>query len=248
MKLLRDGSHWRTRGPRRRNIVMRAAPCLEQARRRAVNRAVVVMLSTLALAGCAHPVTEPIFNGRDLTGWHASATNHHGQTRAWRVEDAMIVAGQEREGVGGVLLTNRQYRDVEVALDVWPDFGCDSGLLLRSGEDGAAYQVMIDYLEGGNVGGVYGERLEELDATPNPDWVKAWRPGGWNHLRARIEGTVPHITVWINETMVTDWIDTANHAPGGAVDGAIGLQVHGGSRWLRGGRIRFRNIAVRELG
>src|SRR5262245_38327174 len=177
----------------------------EQARRRTLSRVVLVVLSTLAQAGCVQPVSEPIFNGRDLTGWHTSATNHHGQTRAWRAEDGMLVGGQEREGIGGVLLTNRQYRDVEVALDVWPDFGCDSGLLLRSNEDGTAYQVMIDYLEGGNVGGVYGERLEELNAPLNPDWLKAWRPGVWNHLRARIEGTVPHITVWINEMMVTDW-------------------------------------------
>jgi hypothetical protein len=200
-----------------------------------------------AQAGCAGAAPEPLFNGRDVAGWHVSATNHHGQTRAWRVEDGTLVGGQEREGVGGVLLTNRHYGDVEVALDVWPDFGCDSGLLLRSSEDGAAYQVMIDYLDGGNVGGVFGEGLEELDAKVNSDWVKAWRHNDWNHLRARIEGTIPHITVWINGAMITDWTDTANHAAGGAVDGAIGLQVHGGSRWLRGGRIRFRNITVREL-
>ena len=44
-----------------------------------------------------------------------------------------------------------------------PDYllvGCDGGLFLRSNEKGQAYQVMLDYLEGGSVGGVYGERLE----------------------------------------------------------------------------------------
>jgi hypothetical protein len=239
----------RTVNRRNAYVLLLATPCSERAGRSGVTRALVVMLSTLvvAQAGCARRVAEPVFNGRDLTGWHVSATNHHGQTRAWRVEDGVLVGGQEREGEGGVLLTNRRYGDVEVALDVWPDFGCDSGLFLRSSEDGAAYQVMIDYLEGGNVGGVYAERLEELDAKPNLEWVKTWRSGGWNHLRVRIEGTVPHITVWINGTMITDWTDTANHAAGGAVNGAIGLQVHGGSRWLRDGRIRFRNITVREL-
>jgi Domain of Unknown Function (DUF1080) len=223
-------------------------PRSERSGRRGANRALALMLSTLAFAqaGCTNPATAPIFNGHDLTGWHVSRTNHHGQTRAWRVEDGVLVGEQEGEGVGGVLLTNRRYGDVEVELDVWPDFGCDSGLFLRSSEDGVAYQVMIDYLEGGHVGGVYGEGLAELDAKPNADWVKAWRPGEWNHLRARIEGTIPHITVWINGTMITDWTDTANHSPGGAVDGAIGLQVHGGSRWKRGGRIRFRNITVRD--
>lgn len=197
--------------------------------------------------GCARPAPELLFNGRDLNGWHLSQTNPHGLSRAWRVEDGVLIGGQDAEGVGGILLTDRRYGNVEVALEVWPDFGCDSGLFLRSSEDGAAYQVMIDYLEGGNVGGVYGERLEELDATPNPDWTKVWRRDDWNHVRARIEGTTPHIRVWINDTLITDWTDTANHAAGAAVDGAIGLQVHGGSRWRRGGRIRFRNITVREL-
>src|SRR5262249_44028459 len=220
-----------------------------RARTETARHVLIVLLSTTvsSQAACAGAATEPIFNGRDLAGWHVSATNHHGQTHAWRVEDGVLVGGQEREGVGGVLLTNRPYRDVAVAVDVWPDFGCDSGLFLRSSEDGAAYQVMIDYLDGGNVGGVFGEGLGELDAKPSLDWMKAWRRSEWNHLRARIEGDVPHIRVWINDTMITDWKDTANHAAGDAVTGAIGLQVHGGSRWLRGGRIRFRNITVREL-
>lgn len=44
-------------------------------------------------------------------------------------------------------------------MEVMPDWGCDGGLFLRSGEDGSAYQVMLDYLPGGNMGGVIGERL-----------------------------------------------------------------------------------------
>ena len=76
---------------------MLATPCSERTGRRAANSALVVMLSlALAQAGCARPVTEPIFNGRDLTGWHVSATSHHGQTRAWRVEDGVLVGEQER--------------------------------------------------------------------------------------------------------------------------------------------------------
>jgi len=39
------------------------------------------------------------------------------------------------------------------------DFGPDSGLFLRSTEDGKAYQAMIDYHKGGNVMGVYGEGI-----------------------------------------------------------------------------------------
>jgi hypothetical protein len=73
-----------------------ATPCSERTGRTGTNRALVVMLSTLALAqaGCTRPVTEPIFNGRDLTGWHVSVTNHHGESRAWRVEDGVLVGSQ----------------------------------------------------------------------------------------------------------------------------------------------------------
>lgn len=212
-------------------------------------RSWTIMFTALACAqlACARIDQELIFNGRDLNGWHISETSQHGQSRAWHVEDGELIGSQDAAGAGGVLLTDRRYGNVEVELDVWLDYGCDSGLLLRSSEDGAAYQVMIDYLDGGSIGGIYGEGLEELHAPPSPGGVNAWRPSAWNHLRARIEGDAPHIRVWINETLVTDWSDTANHAADEASDGAIGLQVHGGSRWLDGGRIRFRNISAREL-
>ncbi len=202
---------------------------------------------TLTQSACVTGEPQAIFNGRDLTGWSISDGSSHGRTRAWRVEDGAIVGGQESDGVGGILLTAGRYRDVEVSLEVWPDPGCDSGLLLRSSDRGEAYQVTIDYVEGGAVGSIYGERLQGVEAEPNPDWVTVWRRGGWNQVRARIEGDVPHITVWINGTKITDWTDTANHAAGGATDGAIGLQVHGGERWARGGSIRFRNITVRDV-
>lgn len=79
------------------------------------------------------------------------------------------------------------------------------------------------------------------------DWEKAWKKDEWNSLRARIEGAAPHITVWINGVQVTDWTDTANHAAGGAEDGMIALQIHGGARCSPGKYHRFRNIGIREL-
>ena len=101
----------------------------------------------------------PIFNGKDLTGWHVSRTNHHGTTPEYRVVHGVIVGTQSPRGNGGILLTDRKYRNVEVYMEVKPDWGCDSGLFLRSSEAGEAYQVTLDYLPGGNMGGIYGERL-----------------------------------------------------------------------------------------
>jgi hypothetical protein len=222
-----------------------------------------------------------IFNGRDLTGWHISTTNHHGTTPAYRVMHGMIVATQNPLGQGGILLTDKKYKNVEVYMEVKPDYGCDSGLFLRSNEAGDAYQVTLDYLPGGGMGGIYGEGLTGVGgrgnapaaargaapapATPPPPpavggiplgsttpqgtaaWMKVWKREDWNSVRARFVGDVPHITVWINDQQITDFTDTANHAAGGITEGAIAIQVHGGTRWVPGGLWRWRTIAVKEL-
>jgi hypothetical protein len=199
----------------------------------------------------------PIWNGKDLTGWHISQVNHHGDSQGWVITDGILTATQDRPGNGGILLTDKKYGDFEVSLEIKPTWGCDGGLFLRSNEKGQAYQVMIDYLEGGVVGGIYGEGLEGLDPATRDErfagdtWAAAWRKGEWNTLRARIEGGVPHIQVWLNDQQIVDWTDSANHAVGGATKGMIALQMHFSNeetpRWKDGGLHRYRNIAVREL-
>lgn len=185
--------------------------------------------------------------GPGLKGWHRSLTVGHGNTEAWKVENGVVSGTQDREGNGGIILTDRKYKNFEVYLEMNPDFGCDSGLFLRSNERGQAYQVMLDYLERGNMGGIYGEGLQGVRGAPSKDWEQHWKKGEWNSIRARIEGDVPHIQVWMNGVQVTDWTDTANHLPDGATEGMIALQVHGGNRCKPGLYHRFRNVAVREL-
>jgi lysophospholipase L1-like esterase len=190
----------------------------------------------------------PIFNGKDLSGWHVSSTNHHGTAPDWKVEDGAITGMQNPPGKGGILLTDRKYRNFEVYVELKPDWGNDGGLFLRSSEKGQAYQVMLDYREGGNVGGVYGEALKGVIATPSKDWEKAWKRDDWNTIRARITGDLPRIQVWINGVQVTDFADMANHSADGALGGMIAVQVHGGTKiWKEGGKHRFRVIAVKEL-
>lgn len=194
----------------------------------------------------------PLFNGTDTTGWHVSKTNHHGTTPEHRVIAGGVLTGtQNPHGSGGILLTDRKYKNFEISLDVWPDWGCDGGLFLRSSEKGEAYQVMLDYLEGGSMGGVYGERLQNVKAQRDNGYEKVWKRETWNNVRARIEGNPPHIQVWINGTKVTDFTDTANHAADGAEDGHIALQMHRSNkltpRWVDGGFHRWRNIGIKIL-
>jgi hypothetical protein len=204
---------------------------------------------------------KPLFNGRDISNWHVSESNHHGNTKAWKVEaDGTITVTQDQPGNGGILLTNETYQDFELSIEIKPDYGCDGGIFLRSTEKGEAYQVMLDYLDKGNVGGIYGERLADLrkegvgkGKMMDPDYLKYWKKEDWNHLRIRIEGEAPHIQVWMNGTQIVDWTDLSNHAKAEPGKGMIALQVHRStpnsttSRWNPGGQHRYRNIGIKVL-
>jgi hypothetical protein len=207
-----------------------------------------------------------IFDGKSLRGWHVSSRTGHGTGGKWLVQDGAIHGTQDRPGNGGIVITDRSYGDFEVALEMRNDYGPDSGLFLRSTEDGRCYQATIDYHAGGGLMGVYGEgtggfyhRNFELLETPDrirpvdypafplpvtPErWAKLWKHGQWNELRARIVGNPPTITTWINGVKFMEWTDTEKRLPDA---GGIALQVHGGGD-LTGQFVRYRNIRVKQI-
>ena len=121
-------------------------------------------------------------------------------------------------------------------MEVKPDWGCDGGLFLRSSEAGEAYQVTLDYLPGGGMGGIYGERLTGVGGppptsntlTPEERAAARSRSSASATRRGRRRGSARSGTrcgpasratcrtsqVWINGELVTDFTDTANHAAG----------------------------------
>ncbi len=235
-----------------------------------------LFLSTVGLGAAAAIVAlaadwTPIFDGKTLAGWHVSAKTGHSQTSQhktggrWIVENGAIVGSQDIPGNGGIVLTDELFGDFEVELEMNNDFGPDSGLFLRSTEDGKAYQAMIDYHGRGNLMGVYGEGLggfgssnfsfdgapdriqARTNAFPLPfpaeQWPNHWKHGRWNKLRARIVGNPPTITTWINDVQIMRWTDTEKRHPD---KGSIGLQVHGGGD-LTKQFVRYRSIKVKRL-
>ena len=214
-----------------------------------------------------------IFNGRDLSGWQVSTTARHGVTPDFHVAHGMILGTQRPLGGGGLLLSERTYRNFELHMEVKPDWGNDSGLLFRTTPEGVAYQITLDFLPGGSMGRMIGEGgiqgtvnakpvggpavapttasvadpATGAASAPDPG-MAVWKREDWNTVRIRVSGDAPRATVWINGQQVFDAVDDANHAFGGLVDGRIALQIHGGTpRWQPGGFWRWRNIAIREL-
>ena len=196
----------------------------------------------------------PIFNGKDIKGWHVSRTNHHGTTMSARVENGILALEQNPIGEGGILLTDKRYKDFELYLENKPDWGCDGGIFLRSNEEGNAYQITIDYLIRNTVGSLITEGIPNMSGTgPRrpPDWQKIWKRDEWNSFRVRMTGEAPHITAWMNDQPIIDFTDGQNHALGGVRDGMIALQLHFTNdttpRNIPHGTHRFRNIAIKEL-
>jgi hypothetical protein len=202
----------------------------------------------------------PIFNGQNLSGWHTSRTNIHGTTPNFFAMHGILLGTQSPLGSGGILITDRKYKDFELYMEVKPDWGCDSGIFFRTTEDGVAYQVTLDYLPTGMLGNVNGENgLPGVGGAPGAgsaasqkrgglfDDIKAWNREEWNAIRLRVEGETPHVQMWVNGTLVTDFTDVKNNAIAGMREGPIAIQVHGLLRWRPGGFWRWRNIGIKEL-
>lgn len=101
-----------------------------------------------------------LFDGKSLKGWHKNPERiGHGTGGIWVAEDGAITGEQDPPGSGngGILLTDRQFSDFELKVDMKPDWGVCSGLFLRGNNKGQCIQMMVDYHDAGNVGHLYGE-------------------------------------------------------------------------------------------
>jgi hypothetical protein len=95
----------------------------------------------------------PLFDGKTLKGWHTNADKIvHGTGGKWQVEDGAITGEQDPPGNGGMLMTDQEYGDFELFLELKPDWGIDSGVFLRTNAQGFCFQVYVDYHDHGNVG------------------------------------------------------------------------------------------------
>ena len=195
----------------------------------------------------------PLFNGKNLAGWHVSRTSHQGTTPHFFVQNGTLVGMENPFGQGGILLTNKRYKDFELYVEVKIDSFCNGGIFLRSTESGQAYQ--IELAEPGGTGALLGERMA-VSKSATAAKAPVWKPNDWNSFRIRMEGAVPHLTLWINGTKMWDVTEPVNDFTAGATKGFIGLQVHWSApfspgvaefdmsgSWRPGGRSRYRRLA-----
>jgi hypothetical protein len=202
-----------------------------------------LILVCLMAAGFARAADEPkddlqpIFNGKDLSGWQVPKENPW-----WKVVDGVLVGENSPENnpklAGNVLYTEKSYGDVIVESDFRFKGEVDTGIILRKDEAGKKdLQVQIGVsrsLKKDMTGSVYvGKYPEEGQAK---DAQKLLKDGDWNTIRVEARGDT--YKIWLNGQQVVTYKDPAypKSAP-------IGLQVHGGLKM----KAEFRNVRAKAL-
>jgi len=199
-----------------------------------------------------------IFNGKNLNGWHISRSTHQGTTPDFHVENGELVASEKPYGQGGLLMSDKNYKSFELYLEIKIDSFANGGIFLRSNEGGAAYQVEL--VLPGNTGDLLGERIPVSKGAKASERAKIWKANDWNSFRIRMTGDTPHITLWINDTLMWDVTEPKIDMIAGATEGMIALQCHWTAvyspaagngmplvSWQPGAKHRYRNIAIKEL-
>jgi 3-keto-disaccharide hydrolase len=192
--------------------------------------AAVVVGLALAATGCARlccrdTAGQPLFNGKDLSGWEATGN------AAWSVEDGCLVGRQGPNGAAGDLFTEQEYDDFEVTVTFKMNWPGNSGVWFRYLAPDKSYQA--DILEYENpecyAGTLYCPGKMFLSMNEDPAIVNR---DGWNTIKIRAQGD--HLVITLNDVVTGDVHEDSFSR------GKIGFQIHAGDQF------KDMQITVRE--
>jgi hypothetical protein len=175
----------------------------------------------------------PLFNGKDLTGW-----KNYGAEK-WTVDRGEIL-GEAVTKEYGYLGTERSYVNFEMKGSFKAEGGGNSGIFYHASIDGTniqGVQVEVDPHPNMHTGGLYETGGRQWLVWPSPDAERAMKVGDWNDVRFIVDRN--HIMTWVNGVLALDYTDPKPKF----TTGIIALQLHAGGE----GRMRFKNLAIREL-
>lgn len=197
---------------------------------------------------------EPIFNGKDLSGWQGLVGNPISRSKMkkaeleklqreanekmkdnWTVKDGAIWFS----GRGANLCTTRQYGDFEMLVDWKISRDGDSGIYLRGSPQVQIWDPWGSH-ENARVGS--GGLFNNKQNPSNPLVVADNPVGEWNTFHIKMVGD--RVTVHLNGVLVVDNVVMENYWDRSIPifpEEAIELQAHGNE-------LAFRNIYVKELG
>jgi hypothetical protein len=168
---------------------------------------------------------EPIFNGKDLTGWKPDDPAKN----AWVAKDGMLV----NEKSGANLMSTRKFEDFKLHIEYNCPKGGNSGVYLRG-----RYEVQVEYeltpedtLH--EMGAIYGFVAPSVQLPP--------KPGEWESFDVTLVGRM--LTVMRNGVKTIDNQEIPG-ITGGALDSH---EAEPGPIYIQGdhtGDMKFRNITI----
>jgi len=199
------------------------------------------LASIFGISACTETNWEPLFNGKDLTGW----TILNG-TAEYKVEGGAIVGTSRLNTPNTFLVTDKEYGDFILEFEFKVDDGLNSGVQFRSLSDEAynngrvhGYQFEIDPSDRAWTGGIYDEARKGwlYDLTEYPVAQQAFKNEAWN--KARIEAVGNNIRTWVNDVPCSNILEEQT------ASGFIALQVHAiRDEALEGKTVAWKNIRI----
>ncbi|MEX1233090.1 MAG: DUF1080 domain-containing protein [Planctomycetaceae bacterium] len=178
---------------------------------------------------------EPLFNGKDLTGWE-------GNFDLWKVENECIVGDSPGIEHNQFLATKEKFGDFELRLEFRLKEGTgNTGIQFRSSRIKDSTEVSGYQADVGEKywGCLYDESRRRKVLVQAPEKLyDVLDKEGWNTYVIRAEGD--RVQLSINGFKTVDYIEKDADIPR---DGIIALQVHSGPPL----KIEFRNIRIKLL-
>jgi hypothetical protein len=195
---------------------------------------VIAAISPASAADSAEPGFRPLFNGKDLTGWHMRHADAH---NSWSVLPDGVLKNTVERGTHGVdLVTDQKFWNFTVRYEYMTPNRSNSGFYLRGRHE---IQILGDYDSGKATptcnGSIYNFKA--------PDKFVTKPAGGWQTVEATMIGN--KITVILNGVKIHDNVE-CDRATGSEIDGNV---KEPGPLFLQGdhGTVSFRNIRIKEL-
>ena len=175
----------------------------------------------------------PLFNAKDMTGWHVRSASAH---NAWSVQDGELINNLKPGEHGVDLVTEKKFWNFTVRYEYKVPDGSNSGFYLRGRHE---IQILGDYKKGKP--DLHGDA--SIYGIKAPDKYVS-KPGGeWNTVEATIIGN--KITLILNGVKIHDQVECTK-ATGSEIDGNVNEP---GPVFLQGdhGSVTFRHIQIKEL-
>jgi hypothetical protein len=176
---------------------------------------------------------KPLFNGKDLTGWHLRKPDGH---NSWKVEDGILKNIVAKGEHGTDLVTDAKFWNFTVRYEYQVPDGSNSGFYLRGRHE---IQILGDYASGkpskGGNGAIYQHTIPaEFASKPGNEWQTVEATMIENKVSVTLNGKKIHDNVVVER------------ATGSELDNKVNEP---GPFFLQGdhGTVSFRKIEVKEL-